>query len=73
MSESTVQMLLEILQVWCFDQCPGDPLPVTNNPLGEEIFANKQYESLLMQLFSEILVLSSQRGYQHLPLLVRKL
>lgn len=37
-SESTIQMLLELSQAWCCNQCPGEPVSVPDDPLLKKIF-----------------------------------
>ncbi|KAJ7422115.1 hypothetical protein BTVI_15421 [Pitangus sulphuratus] len=37
-------------QIWCQDHFPADPLPVTEHPLGDELFPTVQYEVSLAQL-----------------------
>ena len=50
MSESIVQMLLELQQAQCCDQCHEEPVPVPYHPLGEESVPNTQPDSPLTQL-----------------------
>ncbi|KAJ7408425.1 hypothetical protein WISP_121089 [Willisornis vidua] len=46
----SIKMFLELSQVWHYDHFTGDPVPITNYPLGEELFPNVQSELALMQL-----------------------
>lgn len=43
-SESTVQMLLELWQTWGCDHCFGEPVPEPNRPLGEKPFHDTKPE-----------------------------
>jgi len=45
-------MLLELGQAWCRDNFPGEPVPVTNHLLSEELFPNVSSELSLTQLRS---------------------
>lgn len=40
--ESAVKTLPEICQAGCCDHCPGEPIPVPDDPPGEETFPNIQ-------------------------------
>jgi len=44
MCESTVQMLLELMQGQCSDHFPEETVPVSDHPLGEEPFPDIQPE-----------------------------
>lgn len=49
MSESFVQMFHELQQSQCHDHCPGKPVTVPNNPLGEEPFLNTMRDPPLIE------------------------
>lgn len=40
MPKSTLQIFLQLCQVWCWDHSPRKPLPVPNHSLGEEDLPN---------------------------------
>lgn len=42
--KSIVQMLFDLCQAWGRDRFPGEPVPVTERSLGEELFPNVQSE-----------------------------
>ena len=56
-------MILELWQGWCCDHFHGEPVPVVDNPLSEESFANVQAELPLMhlQFISSCLIAGHQR------------
>lgn len=48
--ESVVKTLHEICQASCCDHCPGEPIAVPDDPLGEETFPNIQPKPPLTEL-----------------------
>lgn len=50
MPKNIVQMLPEISQVWCCDHFHGEPVPVPNHTLNEEVFGNIHPKHYLTQL-----------------------
>lgn len=50
MSESAVQMLLELQQAWCHDRFPGEPVAVPDHPLSGEPVPSSRPDPSLTQL-----------------------
>lgn len=45
-------MLVELWKAWCYEHCPGKPVPLPNHPLHEDLFPKTQPDPTLTQLYA---------------------